>query len=530
MPSTQHGLTADNPPNYAGALVSLQSTDDRVLPPFNQKRKFHDFRNDSAHWAPFKISADRAASSESSSHVVEATFRPRMLLPRGCLPLAYLDTNDVNKVGIEQKIFTGYIPALDSLEPDHDSECSPSVLVAERDGTSLHAIERVRPGLYAQCRLDDRVTIRHLEEHSSGAFKKSHSKSLLVDKVDRWWQGIVRVERDKGRRQTQTAPADRQIFNLGRPDYMPTKISLPVDEATQAQRVESDDDSNKPHEMPVPEALQPLPEQPLQDPEDALRSIKAQYMESLYRSKASLAYFAKGSLSRARAAFSGSADLAASPHRLIEYLRTLIMPLTSLDKKYRETLPALIAELPKLILPDVERNDVVAQLGKGSRKSKKGKLGKNGLYPQEEADIQQWWFSQLASVLASEPTGLNDDTVKATLLQQRARELSLQIILILEVLALERNLPIPSVGKALDEDDEGHPSQQKRKSKKQQDLSMLLDLSVDRLCIWQSMAVEENTTSEKSQEVKASASGNLAREKPDADHMRDFCVDVVMPL
>lgn len=270
--------------------------------------------------------------------------------------------------------------------------------------------------------------------------------------------------------------------------------------------------------------------QPLQDPEDLLKTIKTQYMESLYRTKASLAYFAKGPLSRARAAFSDSNDAAASLHHLLDYLQTLIIPLNMLDKKYRETLPTLVTEFPASSLSDGERVEVAAQYQKDIRKSKKQKIGKNGLYPQEKVDILRWWLNQLESLPACDSAEFRAEAVKATLLEQRAREIYLQIILILEVLALESILPVPSIEKTLDEGDGDQHAQKKRAMKKPQDLCTLLDLSVDKLCIWQSMAVEENKSSEYSRETGATEGESLRIKKPDTNHLRDFCVDVILPL
>lgn len=266
-----------------------------------------------------------------------------------------------------------------------------------------------------------------------------------------------------------------------------------------------------------------------EDPEHLLKSIKVQYMEALYKSRASLAYFAKGPLSRARAAFADD-DAKAGLISLVDYLRTLIIPLSLLDKKYRETLPALISEMPNSNISEGERTEVATRFQKTIPQSKKSRIGKNGLYPEEELDVQHWWIDQLASSPARDSADLRAVAVKTTILEQRAREIYLQIILILEVLALEAVLSLSTPEKAVAQADKNQDPQKKRKAKKPQDLDTLLDLSIDKLCIWQSMAVDENISLEHSGETDARSDGSLPTKKRDGDHLRDFCVDVILPL
>ncbi|KAL8907276.1 MAG: hypothetical protein Q9207_001517 [Kuettlingeria erythrocarpa] len=267
------------------------------------------------------------------------------------------------------------------------------------------------------------------------------------------------------------------------------------------------------------------------DPQSVLKSLKAQYTETLYRSRASLAYFAKGPLSRARAAFTDKNGANASLISLVDYLRTLIIPISVLDKKYRETLPDIISQIPSANISEGEPIEAAARFQETIRKPKKSKIGMNGLYPQEALDVRHWWIDQLASIPACDSADLTNVAVKTTVLELRAREIHLQIILILEVLALEALLSKSSVEtEAVDQSGRNHDPQQKRKTKKPQDLDTLLDLSVDKLCIWQSMAVDENTTLERSGETDARAGESLPSKKRDSDRLRDFCVDVILPF
>lgn len=267
-----------------------------------------------------------------------------------------------------------------------------------------------------------------------------------------------------------------------------------------------------------------------QDPESVLKSLKAQYTEALYRSRASLAYFAKGPLSRVRAAFADNNDANARLISLVDYLRTLIIPISVLDKKYRETLPDLISQMPNANVSEGERTEAAARFQKTIRKPKKSKIGMNGLYPQEALDVRHWWIDQLASIPACDSADLRAVAVKTTVLELRGREIRLQIILILEVLALEALFSRSSVEEAVNHGGKNQDAQQKRKTKKPQDLDTLLDLSVDKLCIWQSMAVDENITLARSGETDARTDESMPSKKPNSDRLRDFCVDVILPL
>ncbi|KAL9007163.1 MAG: hypothetical protein Q9188_000097 [Gyalolechia gomerana] len=518
MPSEQDDLILCNPLARAGALSPAQDALDNV-PSSGQKRKYHGGENVSAIWETFEIRVCEAVPKKSFGKAYEF-----------CLLLAYLDTTGSHDFEQEPRCFSADIPALESSCFDGDSDSTPRILVAECNGKSLHAIERIRPGVYAQCRLGNWMTLEGLKERSSNGSAGHRSKRPCLDKMDRWWRGVVARERRESPC-IESRVGERHlthIFDLAKPAYVSKTPASSVEEVPFVKPADLGHADS--HEISPQEPSQLPTEQPSQDPDDLLRTIKAQYLESLYKSRASLAYFAKGPLSRARAAFSDSSNVDASPQRLVEHLRTLIIPLNLLDKKYRETLPALVTGFSNSIVSEGEHIEVAAKMPKDSRKPKKDRIGKTGLYPQEEANIQQWWLDRLASVPVCTSAELRDEAIKATLLQHRTREIYLQIILILEILALERVLPVSSVQNTLDDLNDSQQHHKKQKPKKQQDLGMLLDLSVDKLCIWQSMAIEEHKASGKSRGTEAVGIGTLPSKTPDTGHLREFCVDVVLPF
>lgn len=204
-----------------------------------------------------------------------------------------------------------------------------------------------------------------------------------------------------------------------------------------------------------------------------------------------------------------------------------------MDIKYRETLPSLVKDLPFGTLSEDECEPVVVAMSKKIRKSKKPKVGKNGLYPGEELNIARWWLSREQSSMACDTAATREEATRAVLLEQRAKETQMQIIMVLETLALEASAPAWSVEQDPPQEpvqaDQG--SQKKsRKLKKQQDLTTLLDLLADRLSIWQSMSVDEGNTAQKEQQPTSQNGAKATNTATDNDQLRQFCVDVLLPL
>lgn len=205
-----------------------------------------------------------------------------------------------------------------------------------------------------------------------------------------------------------------------------------------------------------------------------------------------------------------------------------------MDTKYREALPGLVKELPFDPLSDNEHTTVVETISKKIRKSRKTSVGRNGLYPGEEASIAQWWLGRDLSSVACDSGDAREESTKSAVLEQRARETQMQIILSLETLALESLATSQPVEKLPSTDivqgDDGSQNKIKKKSKRRQDLIMSLDLLVDRLCIWQSMNVDETKTSNSEDRPIPQHGAKSTAKAAGSDHLRQFCVDVVLPL
>ncbi|KAM3514431.1 hypothetical protein MY11210_001875 [Beauveria gryllotalpidicola] len=258
-------------------------------------------------------------------------------------------------------------------------------------------------------------------------------------------------------------------------------------------------------------------------------NIRAHYFEALYKSMGSLAYFAKGPLSRARSAFHLDLEATLDMADLIEFLKSLVLTTVQVDKKYRETAPEIISQLSALVDSSDE-----ARFKK--RKPKKMKLGKNGLYPDEDNRIRKWWNANKPELDEEQPT-YTAMQIKSHLSLLRTRETQLQMILILEILALE---PLKAADDAADSSlpllpgtsaSQAHrsPAAAPAKKRNKHNLPVLIDVHADRLTIWQSTATDEQQLAEESQVNRHSLNGSQVQ-KSSSEPLKDFCTDVIVPF
>jgi DNA replication regulator SLD3 len=70
------------------------------------------------------------------------------------------------------------------------------------------------------------------------------------------------------------------------------------------------------------------------------------------------------------------------------------------------------------------------------------------------------------------------------------------------------------------------PSVRKRN---RHNLPVLLDVHADRLCIWQSTTLDEVKAVAESQ-MPTEGHENEEQERANSDPLRDFCVDIIIPL
>lgn len=213
---------------------------------------------------------------------------------------------------------------------------------------------------------------------------------------------------------------------------------------------------------------------------------------------------------------------------LVDFLKSLIMTTVQIDKKYRETIPGVISTLKTL----VESSDEGTKSKK--RKPKKMKLSKTGLYPHEENQVRRWWVANRPETTDDE-VSISPAQMKSHVDLLRTRETQLQMILILEILALEPSRAREDDGESqlpgFGEDTQASKTTgaQPTKKRNKHNLPVLIEIHADRLCIWQSTASDEFRLLEDSQVATHPAQGQAAP-KASADPLRDFCTDIIMPF
>ena len=214
----------------------------------------------------------------------------------------------------------------------------------------------------------------------------------------------------------------------------------------------------------------------------------------------SVAYFAKGPLARCRAAFQQSGEGNDPRNPLLEFYRKTILTMKKMDMKYGESLPNAIRNVSLSV-----SDDEMTPKKKKKKKRKGRKLGRNALYPEEEEEFVGKWWRDDHDGHAAESDGEAD--MKRRVGDLRLREMQLQILLILETMAIEC-----ATGEASRRDGDAG-----EKTRKKDDLNVLLELYLDRLCIWSAIGFQ---TSE-------AVAGQKARTDV---IVREFCTEVVVPF
>jgi DNA replication regulator SLD3 len=199
------------------------------------------------------------------------------------------------------------------------------------------------------------------------------------------------------------------------------------------------------------------------------------------------------------------------------------LPLKKLDQKYKDALPNSVKLFTSGVL-DGQDGELPPPK---KRKSKKKRMGKDGMYPDEIEFVAQWWKGRSISNPTESIGASHESECKRLLAGLRLRETQLQILIILEIMGLEQSIR-PTGASELEGRDastEATASTTKPRRKNPEDLRSLLDLLLDRLCIWQSLSTD--------QEVSPEKPGSLKTERKvgkEGDVLRDFCVEVIVPF
>ncbi|CAK7228916.1 hypothetical protein SBRCBS47491_007071 [Sporothrix bragantina] len=518
------------------------------------------------------------------------TLLPIMLLPREHLSLSCLDFAAPGGDLPSSRQFQSQIRILEL-----EGRLGSNVLIARlpssnssssgggfSSASSIFAIERDEAGLYVLCKLGSWVDLEKLGQHATAVcqqrmpaaptmlssmkgqepalitpqvYKERGRKRLAIAEL----QSIVRRRPAASQLTPEaTAVASQVAISQGDGDDMPSPALEAIEEAfmnSQAQ-AETQEPGNylpaRPSSQTVLQAATVttkqtvLPTPPASDAtkrlsteptelvalpptaEDIFQNIRNQYYEALYHSLGSLAYFAKGPLSRARAAFHLDCDSNLEMDELIDFLKSIVLASATIDKKYRETVPDLVSHLRTI--GDVSDHTVTKRK---SKKPKKIKLGSSGLYTDEDVHVRKWWA-------ANKPTPRDDEVlprpeeVKYTISCLRTRETQLQIILILEIMALETMRPVGDTGESqlpgmTAEMLATTPAKKEApKKRNKHNLPLLIDVHADRLCIWQSTTSDDIRALAESQ-VRSASEPNTVK-TTHSDPLKEFCVDIIVPF
>ncbi|KAI9699051.1 MAG: hypothetical protein M1836_003240 [Candelina mexicana] len=517
-------------PLQPAAESSINATADGKDGSKKRKRDQHDTKG--LLQRPFVIRAHRSSTLQRAQ-----TLSPVSLLPRSELPLSYLEPTTSNASLPSARLFSANIPALDTLGV---AKGGATVLIAKLETEqSLYAVERVALGTYAICKLRDWVKSEELRagalvtRNESWPFKQN---SGFPEQGTEWWHSVLS---GRDREDTQRTKRKRTIASDA------VQLSMEQSKHKISQLLPKAPSSASSLSQAVPNV------EPVQVPagwsdssmagptaQKILEIIRTQYLEALHLSKTSLAYFAKGPLSRARAAFSTENGAALPLEDLIHFLRSSILTLPIMDKKYRETVPTLVKTIPVDSFSDDEWPQSTVPGPRRKQKSRRIKPGKDGLHPEEEDYLSRGWRISDNDSHATWPGETSDENMKRRILRLKVRETELQIIIIMETLALESSTLSRSRNWSAAVDQPGAAEKEQRqgvknKLKKPQDLTILLDLLIDRLCIW-SLSNEENGSASPMSSGKREKLGGLDRRTPATkavqNGLRDFCAEVIIPF
>ncbi|KAL4969136.1 uncharacterized protein BDV14DRAFT_166392 [Aspergillus stella-maris] len=466
-----------------------------------------------------------AASLYDEPYVLE----PLAVIPQHQLPFDWLDIPSTLSQIQSGSLFVANIPA---LEDQHHHESKVLIVRLASDG-GLYVIERVKRGIYSLSKLS-----RGVEEGDIRVLVKSSSQRLNTlppctprkqDNCvagDDWW-AMAQVD-DPAPDMSLPVPAKRAklelVFGVSgetadsdeRMKGVSPMDSLDRSSGCDVRMVSVPPVAQTPAEAIVSGEIDENMGEATQSSQELLDGLRKQYLQALYVSKASVAYFAKGPLPRCRVAFQAP-DSTGAVSELVAFYREAILPAKKMDLKFRETLPATLQDIVLTISDD----DAAPK----KRKSKKKALGRNGLYPVEPDYIRGWWKNRAMTETGTSIETSRDAEIKKHVADLRMRETQLQILLILEAIALE-TAAADDAKKADQKDGSAATAEKpKTKTKKSQDLNVMLELHLDRLCIWHAVNFDDASVTE------SQASGsNQQNGKGGNDAMRDFCTEVIIPF
>ncbi|KAJ8098370.1 DNA replication regulator SLD3-domain-containing protein [Lipomyces tetrasporus] len=389
------------------------------------------------------------------------------------------------------------------------------LFVKIEEGKSLAAIEKVGEDVYMLTVLPDHVKVKHIRtmwktsRSTSGQSLASREKlsdvcmrnddesipdyTTLDEDFDGYWRGIG-VEFAEPRIPNPAVASLLESFSMVPP--------TPAEGASEksASQTSMTTTSASPTTVPLP-ALKDLSTREL------LKHMQAMYFEVLYVSKSPLTYFAKLTLARFRTLCKDN------PEKIVEVLQQMILTVGESDYKYKSGLPNILLELenahgmdevtiglfnPENPSSEISIPAIIAQSMVGLRS-----------LDHEKHFVQRWWNME-EDVRLPKSRAKRVDEIKK-------RETKLQAILALEILAQQHSRTTEAADPAADDTRTKVSAKKKRPTKHDMgpNLNLLLDVLFDRLYIWQTVS---------------SLDFIIATSKQQADEVREFCLEVIVPF
>ena len=211
---------------------------------------------------------------------------PQLLISRSCLPLASLDQNGTPGALESNRLFSAHISALEEgyLPGSHSSQ--QTILIAASDmGKFLYAVERVRHGVYALCRLATWVTLKELKRMKDDSTPRSKTTSTQRAALsgNEWWH-VSAIEEGVVSRYNEPERGELAGSEGFRLCMKPPDAAIRLATAL----VENPSLMANPGEAPSTfnTALNDsISQQATHDPDDTFGMIRAQYQEALYMSQ-----------------------------------------------------------------------------------------------------------------------------------------------------------------------------------------------------------------------------------------------------
>ncbi|KAF3043118.1 hypothetical protein E8E12_000413 [Didymella heteroderae] len=498
-------------------IFGLTATRDESKAELSSKRKRDSVSVLGLCTAPFTIKP-----YSDSQYAKPATFEPIRIIDRSQLPLSFLDTATAEQFP-PNGLFSSRVDVLeqDVVEKERGSDASQVLIARYEANRALYVVERVQARVYSICKLAPWLNEKEVIElwDPANALAYSMRPTVLPDENawGPWWKHAV-LETQLAERPTKRARISMVRRTAEKVQIKPetqhgpdqiTTIPLLLDVPT------------------MPESVHELPAQTLAPPEQ-LDLLVQQYLEAVYTSKTSLAYFVKGPITRIRNAFTSPDEGAPPTHELVTFLRSMLLSPKASEKKYYEKLPAVIKAIPVGMISDEE---ATTKPSKARKSKKKTKLSREGVYPLEGAFIKKWWRSEMPTESAGQET--IEARIRRRIGDLRVRETLAQLILILEIVALEslatyKGPPETELLAHQSQPQEDSQVQSKKRKKKLDDIALQLDLLLDRLSIWhatEEVGILDFESKAAKQQGSAESNG-----KNSNDRLHGFCVEVIVPF